>query len=118
MRIFVLLAALFALSSCGVIQEWMQGAAEKAVVSYVEKNAPAEIVAQVDTDQSGDTTWDEWKTFLGSGGIITILTWWINNRMKKKVGNLYAESAMTNGQLAKMRELMVKDGKLQPGELT
>jgi hypothetical protein len=110
----LLLAAMF--SSCSVMKGWIEEEVKGAVAAEAGKRAPPEIVAQVDTDQSGTTTWDEWKIFLTSGGFISILTWWLNKRMKNKVGNLYAETGNTNAELAKLREVMVKDGKLDPGQ--
>jgi len=109
-----LVAAMF--SSCGAIKSYIEEEVKDAVAAEAGKRAPPEIVAQVDTDQSGTTSWDEWKVFLGSGGFITLVSWWLNKRMKSKVGTLFAETGNTNAQLAKLREVMVKDGKLDPGQ--
>ncbi len=69
MRYLTVLILTF-LCSCGAITDYAKEAAKEEVVRQFNERMPAEVIAEADTDQSGDVSWSELELFLGGGGVM------------------------------------------------
>lgn len=102
MRILMMVAALMVLpvaSSCGALKGWVQ----ETTAEKVGEMLPAEVLAEIDTDNDAKLSWGELKT--GSGALLVgLLAWWLRRKqsaetkaveakLKGKTGDLYAAIA-------------------------
>ena len=58
------------LCSCGAITDYAKEAAKEEVAKQFTERMPAEVVAEADTDQSGDVSWDELYAWVAGGGVL------------------------------------------------
>jgi hypothetical protein len=97
----LLLALLPAMVGCQAIRDYVTEKVEDEVVAYADGPLKDKVEgyvetkvgedfpawkAEADVDQSGDTTWDEWKAFLfsGSGGL-ALLGWVLKKLRDQKI---------------------------------
>ena len=109
----------FLLAGCGAMRDWVVDTAKNQGMAWLETSGKdqvegwvaskigeegfAEIRAQADTDQSGDTTWEEWKNFILSGGFMTVLAAWINRKNSRKRGEQWEAFGELKGEVTNMK---------------